>query len=316
MRRLGLGAGDLSSLASEVLLQGGWMTFTVTGTSMLPTLRTGDLVRVEPCGAVPVEPGEIVLYRTAVGGAALHRVASVDRDCLTVRGDARPGETVRLAGSDVLGRMVSAERNGAPVRTRIGAGGEGFLRARHSFRRARAAVRKAAGLLLRLVTSPRPVRRLLGGAVSRRVRYEMLADVPAAGEGAGSCAWMTFRALLGSRVVGTAQLVSYAEGTPFSGGMWLFGLAVSPLCRGCGIGRTLARRVIRECSSAGATDLRLLVEGDNASAIALYRSLGFREMEPCAAREALAERVGPGKLVMVLRTADASGHLAGGDLPL
>ena len=56
-------------------------------------------------------------------------------------------------------------------------------------------------------------------------------------------------------------------------------IAVAPHYRNQGIGRKLLRDLIDESQRRGVTDLFLEVRADNAGAIALYTSEGFREID-------------------------------------
>jgi ribosomal protein S18 acetylase RimI-like enzyme len=57
-------------------------------------------------------------------------------------------------------------------------------------------------------------------------------------------------------------------------------LAVSPAARGQGVGRKLLRAVTDEAKTLGCGKVTLEVRSDNARAIGLYQSVGFKPSEP------------------------------------
>ena len=57
----------------------------------------------------------------------------------------------------------------------------------------------------------------------------------------------------------------------------ILNVAVRSDCRGRGVGRMLVERAVAECRARGADFVSLEVRPSNEAALALYRTLGFRE---------------------------------------
>lgn len=74
------------------------------------------------------------------------------------------------------------------------------------------------------------------------------------------------------------QLLGYCLGalTAVTGTGWVLGLGVLPKARGAGHGRDLIHEVVQRLVADGAAEVRLAVESENAPAIHLYETLGFR----------------------------------------
>ncbi len=106
-------------LLAETIRRQGSARLRVQGSSMLPSLRPGDLLRVERRAPAQIEPGAIVLY-TREQRLFAHRVLRRDPDGnLIARGDrlARPDPPLRP--EELLGQVTWVERAGsgfAPAR--------------------------------------------------------------------------------------------------------------------------------------------------------------------------------------------------------
>ena len=75
----------------------------IVGESMRPSLRSGDVVLLKPCGAP--RPGDIVTF--ALGKRLVtHRVVTVDGSTITCRGDNRLGADPPVARGAVIARVV------------------------------------------------------------------------------------------------------------------------------------------------------------------------------------------------------------------
>jgi hypothetical protein len=106
-------------VSTDLLSQGYGVRFRPGGHSMRPTIRDGEAVTVEPVEPGAVERGDIVLYRTARGLIA-HRVVLIERreDSTLVfhlRGDASASCDAPVQAEQILGTVVSVERDGRTV---------------------------------------------------------------------------------------------------------------------------------------------------------------------------------------------------------
>jgi signal peptidase I len=106
----------------EELLRGGQrVRFRAPGGSMHPTIRDGEIITVGPLGRSPVRVGDVVLYRR--GRAAIaHRVIRLPAggsSGFVLRGDAAHSCDRPIKLAQVLGRVLSIERDGRRVRVAL-----------------------------------------------------------------------------------------------------------------------------------------------------------------------------------------------------
>ena len=102
----------MSETFEEVLEKYGTLTYTNKGTSMLPMLRAErDVFTVVRNDKKDYKENDVVLFRQN-GKYVLHRIVKVDGDCYTTMGDnCLTGET-GIRNEDILGVLVSFERDG------------------------------------------------------------------------------------------------------------------------------------------------------------------------------------------------------------
>ena len=106
-----------SKVLADTLARGGTVRLRVQGASMLPWLREGDSVRIQPADVRRIVRGDIALYWRAPGRPILHRVVGVIEkggttvyECL---GDAESGGTETVQSSDIIGVVVATAANRA-----------------------------------------------------------------------------------------------------------------------------------------------------------------------------------------------------------
>jgi hypothetical protein len=106
-----LASGRAESLAAAALRGGRPLRIRVRGGSMLPFVRDGDDVVVEPAAPGDVRTGDVLCYEPWPGRLFLHRLVARTVDGLVTKGDALTySETIPPAA--LLGRVTRVERAG------------------------------------------------------------------------------------------------------------------------------------------------------------------------------------------------------------
>ncbi len=303
MQKLNLGSSALAELAAEVFDRGGTISFIAMGSSMLPTLKDGDLLTAVPEDAYSIKQGDLLLYRAEDGHAAVHRVSDTSRISshaeLTLSSDSDPDDLYRIPIEQVMGKVVSAARDGKAVRIDSVASDKPQTFFASLVTRFKSVPRNTAARIFSAASGFRLYRKLYAAILRPFVKYEIHPAEQHSGKPGTQSTWDWLNAYLFGRRIGSAQLIRFEQGTPFGEYPWLFSMRVKTLFRGGGIGRGLTSLAVSGAELRGEETIGLLVEETNNRAVDLYRSMGFK-IEPFSDLSSeLRERVGTGKAVML-----------------
>ena len=86
----------------------------ITSGSMWPILKIGDIVLIKKVPTQDIKVGDIVVWQNQKG-FTIHRVAKLDTDTLTTKGDANFTEDPPVKYEEVIGRTVYLSGN-TPLR--------------------------------------------------------------------------------------------------------------------------------------------------------------------------------------------------------
>lgn len=108
-----------SVLAADIVRKFGEVRMRVFGTSMAPAILPGDLVLVRHATLHEIVTGDVVLFtqngrlfvHRAVGRKAPLLAAGSEADCLVTRGDRLKNDDPPVSCRELLGRVVSIERD-------------------------------------------------------------------------------------------------------------------------------------------------------------------------------------------------------------
>jgi len=112
--REGTAVPRFEGVCVAMLRDGLTVHFRAPGRSMLPTIRDGETIVVEPVTAGDVKRGDVVL---AIASSRLvaHRVMQVPEEhdgCFLLRGDSLSANDAPVPGNDIVGRVVRSGNQG------------------------------------------------------------------------------------------------------------------------------------------------------------------------------------------------------------
>jgi hypothetical protein len=106
----------------EVLESTGQAKLAVTGTSMMPAIRPGDILEVHRQGMETILPGDVVLFMRNSGFAAhrvLEKMQGLRQSLLITRGDALRVPDPPVSPEELLGRVTAILRGGRRLNPRL-----------------------------------------------------------------------------------------------------------------------------------------------------------------------------------------------------
>ena len=306
-----LKSSDFGKLTEEILARGGSFSFKARGSSMVPNIHDGDIITVEPVKESDLNIGTIALYRHAGGKLVAHRIIEKgvleNRTILTMQGDASVGFNEKVKEEQVLGRIVSVQRDNE------------FTRLERRVRRSKTlvwAIVQPLGPLLfvclkdvktrlsRVLISLQSLklyRKLARKLIGKKIHYRVATaedslslsqfygyDVfPEKGDPASVrdrqtnllvSNGNTLIALFRRKIAGAAVLRRFPEDEASRNDCWLFGMVVRTRYRGAGIGEGLVYKALEKAHNEGTNNLNLLVFKRNKPAYNLYKKLGFEQV--------------------------------------
>ena len=98
---------DLLPIWDDLRHRGQGFALRVWGRSMLPTIRPGTVVEVEPCGPAELRVGDVALVRGGDRVVIAHRVVSIGAGGFVTRGDWHLRDDPESSWDDLLGRVVA-----------------------------------------------------------------------------------------------------------------------------------------------------------------------------------------------------------------
>ena len=107
-------AASKNELAAEAVRSFGALRLRVTGSSMLPAIRPGDILLIRHCGMDEPVVGDVVLF-TRERRLFAHRVVARLGARLVTQGDGVPQPDPRVDARELLGKVTHVLRRGRPL---------------------------------------------------------------------------------------------------------------------------------------------------------------------------------------------------------
>lgn len=308
-------------LLQEGLEKGNNFRFRALGSSMFPSIRSGDVITVKPVESAAICVGDVIFYRRdgRVYAHRLIRKQRIDGVLLFItRGDYLPFSDSPISTSQILGKVVSIERGRRIIRLdtpfqrrwgRVLALTSPFFypllcvagRTFHILRRFISII----NLRLNGIGLCRQLKRKLFPKVT--CRKVSPADLPALARfyntdgkqiaQATGNGWLYCLAEHKGKIVAAVAAGRAWEEIAPDNSWWIMGLYAVPRYRGGGIGEGVVAKAISALREQGINEVFLNLFTNNLPAIKLYQKLGFKRANVPEIEKRINEhyaRVAPG----------------------
>jgi hypothetical protein len=104
---------EFAALSTELIENSGGLRFRAHGRSMLPTIRSGDILTVEKSDSTELCIGDVVMIQTVSGSVLAHRIIKQNGDIWTTCGDALQTHDAPFTADQLIGIVRSIEHNGS-----------------------------------------------------------------------------------------------------------------------------------------------------------------------------------------------------------
>lgn len=295
---------EFSELTESLLRGGQALRLRAFGNSMYPTIRSGNLLWIEPCPEGP-RLGEVFLFRNDQGRVIAHRIVEAisqnGKSLYRAKGDFLISSRDILTPDRILGKVTAVERDGQKITLHA----KGFVlpflflekMKRFSFKTLEAVQRLPFyPFLIRLAYFPLKIRYKISyeeDYEKDREFFSVLYFYPPY--------WRTkvhkypgpqktrVLAFMGKRPAGVVTLTHPGERIPPFTGWWIWGLYVRRRYQRLGIGRGLMESILAEAKKAGASKVEVLLFDDDQGVKRFYQKLGFKPFAEEAIRKRLDE---------------------------
>jgi len=306
---------EFLELSNEILSKGSYLRFRAHGGSMSPFIRDGDILEIKPAEVSEIQLGDVIFYRTESRVAAhrvIRRVPGNGKVSLITKGDSSPTSDKPLHAEDLLGKVVTVERNGLrlSIDTRLRrlinllwakiSPFSGYIYPPGI--KLKRSIRRTLGKLLPYIQGLKLYRKLSKKLIKNEICY----SIAVSDDALSLCRLYRYNeyqdirdytesfrerfnkpddseyCLIAKRrdkVIGSVTLkrTSKPDSSPYNG-WWLSGMLISWPYRGLGIGKKLTKMACEIAAKNDAISVRLLAFERAKPAINLYRNLGFRQI--------------------------------------